>query len=76
MNVKKVRRKIQHLDIDIFLNQILLELIDYLFQFIQIKIPVLNNSNLKILVSNRHIQKLKWDLQWKNPLQINDNLFG
>ena len=31
----------------IFSNQILLELIDYLLKFIQIKVPILNNLKLK-----------------------------
>ena len=33
--------------VDIFLNQILLELIDYLFQFIQIKMLILKDLKLK-----------------------------
>ena len=31
----------------IFSNQVLLELIDYLLKFIQIKVPILNNLKLK-----------------------------
>ena len=42
-----MRIKIQQINIDIFSNQILLELIDYLFQFIKIKMPILNNLKLE-----------------------------
>ena len=47
MNIKqKVRIKLQEMKLDIFLNQTLLELIDYLYQFIQI--------NMKILLTKRN----------------------
>ena len=48
MNIKqKVRIKIQQMDTDIFFNQILLEWINCLFKFIQIKIPMLRDLKLK-----------------------------
>ena len=37
-------------NIDIFLNQILLELIDYLFQFIQIKMTILKDLKRKDII--------------------------
>ena len=44
MNIKqKVRKKSQQMSKDIFSNQFLLELMDYLFQFIQIKLPMLKD---------------------------------
>ena len=47
MNIKqKVRIKLQEMKLDICLNQTLLELIDYLYQFIQI--------NMKILLTKRN----------------------
>ena len=46
MNIKqKVRIKLHEIKLDIFLNQTLLELIHYLYQFIQI--------NMKILLTKR-----------------------
>ena len=48
MNIKqKARIKIQQINIDTFLNQILLELVDYLFQFIQIKMSTLKDIKPK-----------------------------
>ena len=41
MNIKqKVKVKIQQINIDILSNQILMELLDCMFQFIQIKITI------------------------------------
>ena len=48
INIKqKVRIKILQMNIDIFSNQILLELMDYLFQFIEIKMPTLKDLKLE-----------------------------
>ena len=46
----KVRIKVQQMNIDIFSNQILLELIDYLFSFIQIKMLMLKYLMLKSII--------------------------
>ena len=46
----KVRIKVQQMNIDIFTNQILLELIDYLFSFIQIKMLMLKYLMLKSII--------------------------
>ena len=47
MNIKqKVRIKLQEMKLDIFLNQTLLELKDYLYQF--------NQINMKILLTKRN----------------------
>ena len=51
MNIKaKVRIKIQQMDIDILSNQILLDSIDYLFWFIQIKMLVLKDLRLEDII--------------------------
>ena len=48
INIKqKVRIKILQMNIDIFSNQILVELMDYLFQFIEIKMPTLKDLKLE-----------------------------
>ena len=48
MNIKqKVRITIQQMNLDIFSNQSFLELIDYLFQFIQITMTILKELKLK-----------------------------
>ena len=46
----KGRIKVQQMNIDIFSNQILLELIDYLFSFIQIKMLMLKYLMLKSII--------------------------
>ena len=46
----KVRIKVQQMNIDIFSNQILLELIDYLLSFIQIKMLMLKYLMLKSII--------------------------
>ena len=46
----KGRIKVQQMNIDIFSNQILLELIDYLFSFIQIKMFMLKYLMLKSII--------------------------
>ena len=55
MNVKpKVRIKEQQMRIDIFLDKILLELIDLFFYFIQIKMSILKDLKLEdIIYQNR-----------------------
>ena len=51
MNMKqKVRIKIQQINKDTFSNQILLEVIDYLFYFKQIKIPILKELRLEDII--------------------------
>ena len=51
MNIKqKVRIKIQQMNLNIFSNQILLESIDYLFQFIQIKATMLKDLMRKNII--------------------------
>ena len=58
MNIKeKVRRKTQQLDIDILSNQILLDLIDYLFWFMQIKMLVLKDLKLEDIIDQKSIIK-------------------
>ena len=48
MNIKqKMRIKIQQMNVDIFLKQTLLELTDYLFPFIQIKMTVLRDLKIE-----------------------------
>ena len=48
MNInQKVKTRIQQMSLDIFLNQTLLKLIDYLFQFIKKKRLLLKDLNLK-----------------------------
>ena len=48
MNKKQKKRiKIQQMNTGIFSNQILFELIGYLFQFIQIKMEILKDLKLK-----------------------------
>ena len=47
---QKVRIKIRKMNIVIFSNQILLELIDYLFWFIQIKMPMLKDLMLRNII--------------------------
>ena len=39
----------------IFSNQVLLELIDYLLKFIQIKVPILNNLKLKYFTYQKEL---------------------
>ena len=47
---QRVRIKTQQMNINIFFNQILLELIYFLFWFIQIKIPVLKDLKLEDII--------------------------
>ena len=50
-NIKqKLRIKIQQINTDIFLNQVLLKLIDYFFYSIQIKMTVLKDLELKDVI--------------------------
>ena len=51
MNIKqKVRIKIRKINIDIFSNLFLLELIDYFSQFIKIKMPILKDLMLPDII--------------------------
>ena len=51
MNIKqKVRIKIRQMNLDIFSNQLLLESVDSLLQFIQIKMPLLKNLKLEDII--------------------------
>ena len=51
MNIKqKVRIKIRKINIDIFSNLFLLELIDYFSQFIKIKMPILKDLKLPDII--------------------------
>ena len=69
MNTKqKVRMKTQQMNINIFLNQILLELIYFLFQFIQIKIPILKDLKLEDIIYQKTKSK-------KNHVIINGKNF-
>ena len=47
---QKVRIKIWQMNLDIFSNQILLESVDYLFEYIQIKITMLKNFKLRDII--------------------------
>ena len=56
MNIKqKVRIEIQQTYIDIFWDQILLELIDYLFQFIQTKAMILKYLKLEDITYHKEL---------------------
>ena len=55
------------MNIDIFLNQILLESIEYLFKFLKFKMPMLKDLKLENLYTKRHNQKLCHH-QWKKLL--------
>ena len=56
MNIKQnVRIKIRQRSLDIFSNQILLESIDYLFYFIQIKVLLLKDLKLKGIIDNYNV---------------------
>ena len=56
MNIKqKVIIKIQQTNLDFFLNQILLESIDYLFQFFQIKMLLLKYLKLKDIIYQKEL---------------------
>ena len=50
--------KKNEMNLDIFLNQILLELIDYLYQFIQIKVTTLKVLKLKIIIYQKKKKKI------------------
>ena len=45
-----MRIKTQQINIDIFLNEILLESIDYSIYFIQIKMPIVKDLNLEDII--------------------------
>ena len=56
MNIKqKVRIKILQMNINIFSNQILLKLIDYLFLFIQIKMQNLKDLKLEDITYQKEL---------------------
>ena len=51
MKIKqKVKRKIQQMSIDIFSNEFFLEIVDCLFQFIQMKMFILTDLKLKGII--------------------------
>ena len=56
MNKKQKKRiKIQQMNKGIFSNQILFELIGYLFQFIQIKMEILKDLKLKDIIYQKEL---------------------
>ena len=56
MNKKKKKRiKIQQMNTGIFSNQILFELIGYLFQFVQIKMEILKDLKLKDIIYQKEL---------------------
>ena len=54
------------MNIGIFLNQILLESIDYLFQFIQIKMPILKELKLEDYYTKSKIENYNVIINRKN----------
>ena len=52
---QKLKIKIRQMNLDIFSNQILLESIDCLFQFIQIKITMLKDLKLRDIVYQKEL---------------------
>ena len=59
MNIKqKVRIKIRQINKGISSNLVLLELIDYLFQFIKIKMPVLKHLKLLDIIYQKALKNL------------------
>ena len=56
MNINQKKRiKIQQINIDISSNQISLEFIDYLFQFIQIKMTMLKDLKLEYITYQKEL---------------------
>ena len=56
MNKKQKKRiKIQQMNKGIFSNQILFELIGYLFQFVQIKMEILKDLKLKDIIYQKEL---------------------
>ena len=52
---QKLKIKIRQMNLDIFSNQILLESIDCLFQFIQIKITMLKDLKLRDIIYQKEL---------------------
>ena len=66
MNIKqKVRLEAQQMNIDILLNQILWELIDCMFWFIQTKNKGLINLMIKSVIYEKVLSKIKASLSMK-----------
>ena len=66
MNIKqKVRLEAQQMNIDILLNQILWELIDCMFWFIQTKMKGLKNLMIKSVICEKVLSKIKASLSMK-----------
>ena len=66
MNIKqKVRLEAQQMNIDILLNQILWELIDCMFWFIQTKNKGLINLMIKSVIYEKVLSKIKASLSTK-----------
>ena len=66
MNIKqKVRFEAQQMNIDILLNQILWELIDCMFWFIQTKMKGLKNFMIKSVIYEKVLSKIKALLSMK-----------
>ena len=61
-----MRMEIRQANVDIFSNQILLGLVGYLLQFIQIKMAI-----LKDLFSKRYNKNLQPHHQWKKTFMTN-----
>ena len=53
---------------DVLSNQILLESIDYLFMFIQIKIAMLKDLKLHNITYQKGLLILEWHHQWNDLL--------
>ena len=66
MNIKqKVRLEAQQMNIDILLNQILCELIDFMFWFIQTKMKGLKDLMVKSVIYEKVLSKIKASLSMK-----------
>ena len=50
----KNEKKIEQINIDVSLNQVFLDSIDYLFYFIQIKMPILKDLKLEHDITKRY----------------------
>ena len=68
MNIKqKVGIKKQQMNMDIFLNQTLWELINCLFRLIQIKMPILKDLKLEDITHEKALSRIAVaDGKWKN----------
>ena len=72
MSIKqKVRIKIQQMNIDIFSNQTLLQSIDYLFYFIQIKPTMLKDLKLENIIYRKVYSKIIMSSSMEKTFMIN-----